>query len=745
MSLKYRKALIIIFALTFFLFFLNQEIICQVPPYERPVIEAVKIDKPLELNGKLDNPIWNLAKPVELNYETDPGNNIPSEQKAFVYTLYNNHQIYFGIRCLDTNPDQIRANITDRDKMYNDDMIAISLDLFGDYQRTYTLCVNPLGIKGDMLNGNTDFDMIWDATATKNQNGWTAEIAIPFSSFNFPNKEEQEWLITIERKSPRSTTKTFSWTMWDKNIPNSMVQAGIIKGIKNISSGGTFELLPYTMGQMSGYLSTKSLPTSGIKYDPVVGRVGVGINYSPSSDFKLEAVINPDFSQIESDAAQISVNTTFALQYAEKRPFFLSGMEILSNLWYYTRLINDPSIAVKASGKSGNFAFVYQGAYDRNTIFIVPGEERSNTVTTSLKSISNIGRLIYDLGDESSIGASLLTKDLDSGHNYVFEFDGTYKFWQNWFLFGRFYFTHTKELDESALFGSTRKFGNTNYTAGFNGEEYWGDRVSLEIRHFERNYNLRILYAENSPTVQMYNAYVTSTGLRNFLVTNNFTFYPQNTFIDRATIGATLTTFYNYDDIRKIFRIQPTVSLTMKGQTNLSVIYNAVNQEKYLGKEFSDINNIIVDLFSNPIKELSFGMNLQFGNFIYRTANPTIGNGHNLTSTIQLKPNSQLDISFSYSRAKLRSNNTQQLFYDGNIYRTTAIYNFSSQLFFRTILQYDSFASSFQLYPLVSYKLNAFTTFYLGATSNYLDYGGEFGLRNTDQQYFVKMQYLLGI
>ncbi|TFH38588.1 MAG: hypothetical protein E4G95_03240, partial [Bacteroidia bacterium] len=437
-------------------------------------MNAIRIDNPIELTGTLDNSAWDLAQQIELKYETDPGDNLQASQRTIIYVLYDDEKIYFGFKCFDSNPEQIRANVSERDKMFNDDFVRVKLDLYGDYQRTYILAVNPYGIKGDLMNEDTNFDMLWEATAAKSGDGWTAEMSIPFSSLNFPQNQEQEWILSVERSLPRGNTRIFSWTKWDRDIPNQMQQAGLLLGIRNISTGGLIEILPYIMGQKGGHITDQANPNSGIAYSPPVGRVGGSIAYSPRSNLKLEAVINPDFSQIESDATQISVNTPFAINYPEKRPFFLSGKEVFSSMYYSSRTINDPLFAIKASGKTKALSYLYQSAYDRNTILIIPGEEQSNTIPTSLGSFSNVGRVTYDFGNESRVGGAVLVKNMKEAHNYVFEFDARYKFWQNWYLITYLYLTNTKELNDTVLFNSTRKLGNTGYTAGFNGEEFWG-------------------------------------------------------------------------------------------------------------------------------------------------------------------------------------------------------------------------------------------------------------------------------
>jgi hypothetical protein len=724
---------------------------------KKPEVNAVKINTPFQLTGKLDNPAWMLSQPVELLYEITPGENTPAPQKTLVYTLYDEKNIYFGFRCYDTNPELIRANITDRDNMFQDDFVFVAIDTYGDYQRYYELAVNPFGIKGDIMavsnsvdrmghsnNEDVSFDMIWDAKAERNENGWTAEMAIPFSSINFPNTEEQTWVLAFQRTIPRASRIQVSWTINNRSIPGLITQAGLLKGLKNIKSGGSIELLPYAMMQKSGYMSDLNNPVSGIKYDPVIGRIGGSIKYSPSTSFTLETVFNPDFSQIESDAAQISVNTTFALNYEEKRPFFLTGRELLPGM-YYSRSINDPLYAGRIMGKAGSLTYLYMGAYDRNTVFVIPGEDQSSTVPTNLNSFVNIGRARYDFGDEDYIGGMVSTRNMDGGHNYLVGVDWRFKFWGNWYVNGNSYLSQTNELNNTELFNSERMFGTSGYTAGFNGEKYSGTGLDVGLSYNGRSYNFSLGYSQYSPTFQTYNGLFTSTGNRAISMHNSFIFYPQNSFFDKITISIPAALRFNFEGLKKEQFSSPSIEFQLKGQTEVSLSYLLVNDENFFGKDLKSVNRFNFEVSTRPVSGLYFSFEGDVGNFILRSRNSTIGSGHNFNVTLQVKPTSQIDITLSYIRSKLRSNYTDELFFDGNIYRGVAIYQFNSEILFRTILQYDTFDKSFQIYPLFSYKLNAFTTCFAGITSNYTDYQGEFGFKNTDQQYFIKVQYLLGI
>jgi hypothetical protein len=146
---------------------------------------------------------------------------------------------------------------------------------------------------------------------------------------------------------------------------------------------------------------------------------------------------------------------------------------------------------------------------------------------------------------------------------------------------------------------------------------------------------------------------------------------------------------------------------------------------------------------SRPWRELSLELEAQLGRFIYRSSTPDLGTGHRLGATLTIRPTTKLKIDVSYSRARLSSIATGQLYFDGNIVRTVATYQFTTEVFLRGIAQYNSFDKSFSVYPLFSYKLNAFTTFYAGITNDYLDYGSDTGFATTARQFFVKLQYLL--
>jgi hypothetical protein len=709
--------------------------------------QAVRIDRPLQLTGKLDDPLWKLGRPVHLLYEIDPGENTPAPQQTTAVALYTGDYLYVGFRCFDTRPGEIRANVTDRDRIFQDDFVMVVLDTYGDRQRGYEFVVNPYGVQGDLmrtLNSEDEtFDALWHSAAVRNDSGWTAEFAIPFKSLRFPNVAEQKWSVLLYRLYPRTSRAVLSWTKNDRNIPSELSQAGELHGLANIESGGSLEVLPYAMGQQAGVRIDAGDPTSGFSNEKVQGRIGGGIQYSPSSSFSLEAVVNPDFSQIETDAGQISVNTTFALSYQEKRPFFLTGQELLQTPMYYSRSINNPLGAARIIGKTGALSYLYLGAYDRNTPFDIPGGEASNTFASSRKSLSNIGRIRYEFGNESYLGSMIMTRDFSDGHNYLVGLDWNYKFWENWYFTGETFVSHTKEINDPALFQSERMFGTTRFTAGFDGEQYYGSGIHLNLSHQAREYQFSVTYNDFSPTYQTYNGLFSLTDYRQLYVQQGYTMYPQNSILDRVRIQIAGDLQFNHDGAKKEQMLEPSLCLQFKGQTHVDLMYLLVNDEKFAGVQFVNARRFMAYVNSEPWSAIAVSLDGQVGKFIYRTSAPEMGVGHSLSSTLTFRPTSKLKLEFSYSRSRLSSEATDILFFDGYILRTLAAYQFTSEVFLRGIVQYNSFDRSFNVYPLFSYKLNAFTTCYAGLTNDYLDFGRDFGFTTTARQFFMKLQYLL--
>lgn len=714
------------------------------------ILRAIRIDRKIDLKGDLSDPLWATAQAVEINFEIEPGENLSASQKTFAKVLYNSEYVYFGFRCEDSEPMQIRAQISDRDRMFNDDFIIVIFDVYGDNQRAYQFFVNPYGIQGDILrSGNSEdvsYDTVWESEAKINGSGWTAEMAIPFKSLRFPPKSEQVWTLLLARNYPRDSRYIFSWTPINKNNPCLTCQGGKLLGISGVESFTSYDLLPYAAVMQSGMLKDRS-NRSSFENGPVKGRVGGSFRYAPNPDLFVEAVVNPDFSQIESDAGQISVNTTFALFFPERRPFFQAGSDQFNTRInaFYSRMINNPIAAAKVSTKVDRFSIAYLSALDRESPFIVPGQESSSFVASPRQSFSNIVRPRYDFGNQSFIGAIVTTRNFSAAHNYVGGIDWTYLFWKNFYFRGQALVSETKELDDLALFSSTRRFGKTDHTAAFDGEQYNGRAFSTSLTQSTREYYWSINYQDLSPTFQAHTGFLNKNDQRLGRFEAQYRMYPANRWLDRASLHAEGGVNLNQAGERKERWLFLGGSVSLKSQTHLFVGGLPFNQETFRGVFFPNIERFIVNINSEPSSLISMYAGGDFGKYIYRRRTPELGTGHNLSIGTTLKPTSQLSVTLSYTRSRMISIANEALLYDGYIARTVSSYQFTRNAFLRIIGQYDSFSKAIDIYPLFSYKLNPFTIFYVGSTYAFADLPSVDTptFTRTARQYFLKFQYLL--
>ena len=711
-------------------------------------IAAARVNLEVKLTGRLTDPHWSNAPSVNLLFEVQPGENIAAAQKTTVKILYNNEYVYFGFECHDTRPSEIRAHVTDRDKLYQDDFAAVMLDTYADKQRAYEFFVNPFNVQGDaMRNGNNEddtWDGVWYSAAALNDSGWTAEMAIPFKSLRFPPNKEQTWGLELGRKYPRASMALFLWTPINRNNPCFMCQGGTLEGIEDVESTTSVELLPYTMGMQRGAMVDTEDPKTDFVNGKMQGRIGGGVKYSPSPSLAVEAVVNPDFSQVESDAAQISVNNTFAIFYPEKRPFLLEGSDLYQTRIqsFYSRMINNPLGAVKVTQKSGAFSLAYLAAMDRNTPFIVPGEEESDFVESSLRSFSNILRTRYDFGSESFVGLSASTRNLSSAHNYVGGVDWTFLFGENLYFRGQYLYSNTKEGNSTSLLETDRRLGSTGHTAAFDGESYGGSALQAELSRQARNLSFTLKYMDFSPTFQAQNGFVANTDLRTGYLHAEYAFFPTSAVVDNWGIVNEEGMHFNYDGVMKERWALLGTWWNLKGQTHLFVGFFPLNEEQFKGVTFRKINRLIIETSSNPLSSLSLWFSGQLGRFIRREDSPELGTGHQFSVGVTIRPTDRLQLELLYDRTRLSALDRDELFYDGYIGRAVIAYQFTPALYVRAITQYNQFDKIIDIYPLVSYKLNPFTIFYIGSTHSMTDFGSPYGTRQTARQFFVKLQYL---
>ncbi|MGE5276640.1 MAG: DUF5916 domain-containing protein, partial [Acidobacteriota bacterium] len=398
-------------------------------PTPGPPIHVPRATSPITIDGKLSDPAWKDAAVLDTFYETNPGDNAPPKVRTAAYLTYDDRFFYIGLECEDPEPARIRAPYVERDQVLGtDDNVAVFLDTRNDRRSAMEFRVNPRGIQGDAsfndANGNEDFspDFFYDTAAEIGPKGWTAEMRIPFSSLRHKNMASQTWGIVIWRNYPRD----FRYAIYSSPQPRGsnclICFSRELTGFEDLPSGQHYVVAPYVSAKENGAPRDPSDPDSSFRNEPVEPDGGGDIKWIPNPDTAVDATINPDFSQVESDTAQIAVNQRFALFFPEKRPFFLEGVDLFDTpiQAVYTRTITSPRWGLRGTGKVDATSYTVLVSQDRGGgSVILPGPQFSSFAPQDFHSFTGIGRLRHDFG-ASFAGLLLTDREISGGgHNRV--------------------------------------------------------------------------------------------------------------------------------------------------------------------------------------------------------------------------------------------------------------------------------------------------------------------------------------
>ncbi|MEE9268627.1 MAG: DUF5916 domain-containing protein [Candidatus Krumholzibacteria bacterium] len=722
------------------------------------------------IDGKLDEVMWQRAAKLTNFVEVTPGDNVEPAVQTDVLLAYDDENIYVAFVCHDEDVAGIRATVTDRDNIGRDDFAGIMFDTFNDRQNSYEFYVNPYGIQYDQRRskggGEDDsFDTVWQSAGEINSTGWTAELAIPFRSLRFPNVEEQEWGVHALRIRPRSSREQHSWAPLSRDESCLFCQAGTMTGITGVNSGRKLEILPYAISDQVGRAQDIDDPTSAFQNDDANVDGGVGIKYGLTTNLTLDGTINPDFSQVESDEAQISLNLTSAIFLDEKRPFFLEGADIFRSKvrTVHTRTLNDPKAAGKVTGKAGKYTVGFISAQDDNTSFPVPFEEGSSLVFPG-ESVSNILRVKRDVLDDSFVGLMVTDRRYTdaggSASNFGIDYDLRLK--EKYRFNAQVMGSHTREPNNPSLSDDFNgdSFGpradNDRYTSDFDGESFFGHAIAADFNREARHWNFGIYYEDSSPTFRADNGFVFANNFRLAGMWNEMTFQPDNRILDVVEPGFNIGREFNYDGKFKDEWIEPQLFMKFKKQTQVFASY-LWSQEDFRDVHIKGIRRLFFEVETDFTRFLTAEGWIRQGRSIFRSASPFLASSTSMRLRAELKPTSQIKFDTIYliiKFAKLPGRpgvpHAQHKQYS---VRNKLTYQLNKRLFLRLVGEYrkdSGGGATYDLDPLISYKINPFTVFFAGSTHDFLDYeepgfAGNTGFRQTQRTFFVKFQYLFRV
>lgn len=397
------------------------------PTVPAPPVDIGRVAAPIVVDGVWGEGEWAGTETQEIVYEASPRPNRPAAARTLCRFGHDADHLYFSCRAWDDDPDAIRAFPTARDDIDNHDLVGFILDPAGDARRGFRFWVSAAGVQADALwdeaadDGEDDsWDAIWDAAARRTDDGWIAEAAIPWASLRFPPpRAGHRWRVFFFRLHPRDRRTWYRNFHLDTSNRCTLCQAAEADAPLGISPGRNLELVPTLVADRTDARSPS--PSGALEAGPVDPSVGLSGRWGITPDLSLNATVNPDFSQVEADAAQLVANERFALVVDERRPFFLEGVDLFQTpiRAAFTRTIADPVAGAKVSGRVGSDALGLLVARDRATALLLPAPDGSSRERLDQGNTAVLGRWRRDLSPGASAGLLYTGRVGEGYHNHV--------------------------------------------------------------------------------------------------------------------------------------------------------------------------------------------------------------------------------------------------------------------------------------------------------------------------------------
>lgn len=693
--------------------------------------------------------------------QREPDDGDPATQRTEVYIGYDRTELHVVFLAFDTDPDEIRANMSSRENIDGDDSVEITVDTFNDQRAAFTFRSTPLGIQwdarwteGSSRRGgfDTTLEAVWDSEGQLTDRGYMVKMAIPLRSLRFPDSSEQTWRVQFARLIPRLSEQSF-WPPYTIDIEGRLNQTALLNGIRDVSPGNNYQIIPFLFAREVDSLNM-NLP-GGPGFDASSEQdLGVDAKFVFNDSMVLDLTLNPDFSQVESDEPQVTVNERFEVQFPERRPFFVENADFFAtdSTLIFTRRIIDPEGGLRFTGRSGEYGF---GSILINDA--APGQNRSGTdPLNGEKANIAILRGFRDFGEQNRYGFLITDRELGDGYNRVASVDGRIKLTENW-------------ITQIQLIGTETE----PYTGG--GETYSGVQRNVQVNYVGRNWNTHTHFIEAT------SGFRTDLGFQNRFFRPDtsglhhrvaYTHFPENTSLNRWS--ATMFSVYLEDMAgTKIFHQNgPSVDFATDTTTlgfNWTEYNEVLQPGDYPGvmvTQNHDYDDWQVQLNNNALETLEFGLGYRWGTTLNLVPSagtlPYVADMNRITADALWRPTDRLRVNNTYLNTQVKNRAGSHIF-SNEILRTNWNYQFTREWSLRFITQYEETEGSpltrleddqnLNFDVLLRYVINPWSAFYVGYNSNrsnfeIVELEGErelistTDLRRDGDQFFVKFSYL---
>jgi len=704
---------------------------------------AVKID------GVLDDPIWKDALVVELTTETDPGENVPASVETHAYLVEDGTRLLIAFDARDPDPKSIRAYLRDRDRAFNDDFVGIVIDSFGDKRYAYEFFANALGVQMDLTNDDvsrsesSSWDAIWDSAGKINDKGFAVEIAIPLSQLRFRNTDgERVWGIDVLRFRPRDNRARISNNAQERGKNCYLCQFSQIRGLAGVESGKNLEIVPSLTASRS---ESRVDPLNDPWQSKTNTDVGLNVRWGVTQALTANLALNPDFSQVEADVAQLDINQQFALFYPETRPFFLEGADYYSTpiQAVFTRTIADPRIGAKLTGQPGSSTIGVFAVEDELTNVLIPSPQDSTPISLDTSNNAFVGRYSQNIAGGLQLGALFTSRSGEGYHNQVSGIDALLRIGGRHTLRAQYLLSDTEYPAATATtyaqptgsfdgagralrydFNHRNWFADIwykNYGDGFRADSGFLPRVGIE----QWEYEAARVWQRSSGHRVWKQIQVGTTG--------NTTYSMGGTMLDR-----TANAFASFQG--------PMQSFIRVDVGPASRVWN--------GQRF-DGNGISVYSQLRPRGGLNVQMQLHYGDEV-DLANTRLALERRFRPNVEWNINEHLLLRLQHTKATLTAKDTGQRIFQANLTDLRLTWQFNVRSFIRFTTQRQDVERNVAVYTnrttpgrgitsgaqvLYAYKLNPQTVLYVGAANSGLEDDRTIDVMSTNRTLFAKFSY----
>jgi hypothetical protein len=375
----------------------------------------------------------------------------PATKDTIVFLAHNGQSLFVAFQAVD-EPGSVRATLAPREAIMVDDRVNFTIDTFGDQRRAYMFEANPFGVQRDLpyVEGqgfDPNFDTVWQSGGQLTDWGYVVLIEVPFKSLRFDPESPREWRILFERIMQANNFEVSNWPHLSNSIEGRLNQAQAVDPIRGVEPGRNLQLIPYISTRSFDALTTDSEPRFiNESFDT---EAGIDIKHVWNDRVVTDLTVNPDFSQIESDEPQVTVNERFEVFFPERRPFFLENADLFKtpiNL-LFTRRIVDPGYGARVTAKLGDWSLAGLAANDE-----AAGRFREDALADEDATFLS-ARINRDIGEQSSVGAIMTQRKFDESHNTVIGIDGRNRWNDRWTSRWQLAASETLQLDGTEMDG----------------------------------------------------------------------------------------------------------------------------------------------------------------------------------------------------------------------------------------------------------------------------------------------------